>query len=84
MKTRFTSTLLTAVTVLGLGVAPALAASPSAIGGYEFPDFWGTEPAQQAPSAQASNRADGPGSRHLRHADEPWHLAVPAQPQRWR
>ena len=61
MKTRFTSTLLTAVTVLGLGVAPALAASPSAISGYEFPDFWGTEPAQQAPSAQASNRADGPG-----------------------
>ena len=60
MKTRFTSTtLLAAVTALGLGIVPALAAAPNANSGYEFPDFWGTETAQQAPSAQASNHADG-------------------------
>jgi hypothetical protein len=56
MRTRFTSTtLLAAVTVLALGAAPAFAANTS---GYEFPDFWGTARAQQAP-ASAQARADG-------------------------
>ena len=59
MKTRFASTLLAAATVVGLGAAPAFAADPNANSGYVFPNFWGTETAQQAPSAQASNRADG-------------------------
>jgi hypothetical protein len=62
MKTRLTSTtLLAAITALGLGVVPALAAGPNANSGYEFPDFWGTAAAQQAPSAQTANRADGSG-----------------------
>jgi hypothetical protein len=46
MTTKFTSsTLLAAVATVALGIAPALAASPSS--GYEFPDFWGNAPAQQ-------------------------------------
>ena len=61
MKTRFTSTtLLAAVTVLGLGVAPSFAANTNDASGYAFPDFWGTAPAQQqAPSAPAAKRTDG-------------------------
>ena len=62
MKTRFTSTtLLAAVTALGLGAAPAFANTPSANSGYEFTDFWGNVAAQQAPSAPpAANTANGP------------------------
>jgi hypothetical protein len=62
MKTKLTSTtLLAAVTVLGLGVAPAFAANMNDASGYAFPDFWGTAPAQQqAPSPPAAKRAEGP------------------------
>jgi hypothetical protein len=60
MKTRFTSsTLLAAVAMLGLGVAPALAAGPSNNSGYEFSDFWGDIPAQQTIPSQAPARTDG-------------------------
>ena len=61
MKTRFTSTtLLAAVTVLGLGVAPALAADASSASGYVYPDFWGNEATQQqVPSAAAPAHTDG-------------------------
>jgi hypothetical protein len=61
MKTRFTSaTLLAAVTVLGLGVAPAFAADANANSGYVYPDFWGDEAAQQqVPSATAPVHTDG-------------------------
>lgn len=60
MKTRFT--LLAAVTVLGLGIAPAFAANAGDASGYVYPDFWGNVPAhQQAPSAPApvANKAEG-------------------------
>jgi hypothetical protein len=62
MKTKLTSTtLLAAVTVLGLGVAPAFAANVNDASGYAFPGFWGAPSAQpQAPSAPAANRTDGP------------------------
>ena len=47
MKTKFASTtLLAAVTALGLGTAPAFAAAPSVNSGYKFSDFWGDVPAQ--------------------------------------
>jgi hypothetical protein len=50
--------LLAAVAVLGLGVAPAFAADNAS--GYLFPDFWGTETAQQPPAGKAPVQADGP------------------------
>ena len=61
MKTRFTSnTLLAAVAILGLSIAPALAAGPSNSNGYEYPDFWGNVPAQQTDTAaHAPNQANG-------------------------
>src|SRR5262245_10305741 len=50
--------LLAAVAALGLGVAPAFAAdNPS---GYEYPDCWGTEAAQQAPAGKTPVQANGP------------------------
>ena len=51
MKTRSTSaTLFAAVSLLGLGVVPALAATPEANSGYVFPDYWVGAPEQQAPA----------------------------------
>jgi hypothetical protein len=60
MNTRSLSTaMLAAATVVGLGIAPALAASPEANSGYAVPNFWGSAAAQQAQSAPAQNHADG-------------------------
>ena len=52
MKAKFVSTaLLAAITTFGLGIAPALAAQS----GYVYPDFWGTQATQQAPSPSYSS-----------------------------
>jgi len=51
-------TLLAAVAALGLGVAPAFAAENAS--GYVFPDFWGTEAAQQPVAGTAPVQAKGP------------------------
>jgi hypothetical protein len=60
MKTKVTSTtLFAAVTVLGLGIAPAFAAGPSVSSGYKFSDFWGDVPAEHATTATAQQQADG-------------------------
>jgi hypothetical protein len=60
MNTRFTSTtLLAAVTALGLGIAPAFAADANAAGGYVFPDYSGDAPAQQAPNGPTQSRDSG-------------------------
>jgi hypothetical protein len=63
MKTRFSSiTLLAAVTALGLGIAPAVAAdanSASAVSGYVYPGFWGTPAGQSSSSAAAPKGTDG-------------------------
>jgi hypothetical protein len=58
MRTR-SNTLLAAVAALGLSMAPALAAGPSNSNGYEFPDFWGDVPAQQAAPAHTQAQAGG-------------------------
>jgi hypothetical protein len=50
--------LLAAVAALGLGVAPAFAADNAS--GYVYPDFWGTQAAQQAPAGKAPVQANGP------------------------
>ena len=52
--------LLAAVTALGLGVAPAFAADVQSNSGYVYPNFWGTEAAQQqAPAAKAPAQSSG-------------------------
>ena len=54
MNTRFTSTtLLAAITALGLSIAPALANAQTGNSGYVFPRYGEGVPAQQAPSATA-------------------------------
>ena len=50
--------LLAAVAVLGLGIAPVLAADNAS--GYVFPDFWGNAAAQQSPAGKAPLQANGP------------------------
>jgi hypothetical protein len=50
--------LLAAVAALGLGVAPAFAAENAS--GYEFPNFWGTEAAQQSSAGKPAAQANGP------------------------
>jgi hypothetical protein len=60
MKTKFASTtLLAAVTAVGLGITPAIAAAPSVNSGYKFSDFWGDVPAEHATTATAQHQADG-------------------------
>lgn len=63
MKIRYSSTmLLAAVTALGLGIAPAVAAdanSASVASGYVYPGFWGTASVHAAPSAAAPTQSDG-------------------------
>ena len=47
------TTLLSAVTALGLGAAPAFAADQASNSGYMYPNFWGNTAAQPAPSTNA-------------------------------
>ena len=50
MNTRFTSTtLLAAITAVGLSIAPAFADAQTGNSGYVFPRFGEGAPAQQAP-----------------------------------
>ena len=51
--------LLAAVAALGLGIAPAFAADLSSNSGYAYPNFWGTETAQQQAPAKASAQSSG-------------------------
>jgi hypothetical protein len=54
------TTLLAAVTALGLGAAPAFAADVQSNSGYVYPNFWGSEATQQrAPAAQAPVQSNG-------------------------
>ena len=52
--------LLATVAALGLSAAPAFAAENAS--GYVFPDFWGTEAAQQPAAAKAPAQANGPST----------------------
>jgi hypothetical protein len=51
--------LLAAVAAVGLGIAPAFAADMQSNSGCMYPDFWGTEAAQQAPAAKAPVQSIG-------------------------
>jgi hypothetical protein len=54
------TTLLAAVAAMELGIAPAFAADLSSNSGYVYPNFWGTETAQQqAPVAKAPAQTSG-------------------------
>jgi hypothetical protein len=53
------TTLLAAVAAVGFGITPAFAAELSSNSGYVYPDFWGTETAQQLPAAKAQTQSDG-------------------------
>ena len=53
------TTLLAAVAAIGFGIAPAFAADLSSNSGYEYPDAWGTETAQQVPAAKAQAQSNG-------------------------
>jgi hypothetical protein len=50
------TTLLAAVAAVGLGIGPAFAADSNS--GYAYPDFWGTDAAQQAPAANVPAQAN--------------------------
>jgi hypothetical protein len=58
-KITMKTTLLAAVAAIGLGIAPAFAADMQSNSGYMYPDFWGTEAAQQAPAAKAPVQSNG-------------------------
>jgi hypothetical protein len=47
------TTLLAAVAALGLVAAPAFAADQASNSGYMYPNFWGDQTAQRAPTANA-------------------------------
>lgn len=53
------TTLLAAVAAVGFGIAPAFAADMQGNSGYMYPNFWGTEGAQQAPAAKAPAQSNG-------------------------
>ena len=53
------TTLLAAVAAVGLSIAPAFAADMQSNSGYMYPNFWGTEAAQQAPAAKAPAQSNG-------------------------
>jgi hypothetical protein len=46
------TTLLAAVAALGLVAAPAFAADQASNSGYMYPNFWGAQTAQRAPTAK--------------------------------
>ena len=52
------TTLLAAVAAVGLSIAPAFAADMGSNSGYMYPDYWGTETAQQAPAAKPVAQSD--------------------------
>jgi hypothetical protein len=58
-KITMKTTLLAAVAAVGLGIAPAFAADMQGNSGYMYPDFWGTDAAQQAPAAKAPVQSNG-------------------------
>ena len=53
------TTLLVAIAALGLGAAPAFAADQASNSGYMFPNFWGDQTAQRAPTANAPAQSNG-------------------------
>ena len=82
MRTRFTSsTLLAAAATVGLGIAPALAAGPSNNSGYAFPDFWGNAAAAEGDNHPRPEPGRRCTHRNLSYADQPRHLALPAESQ---
>jgi hypothetical protein len=53
------TTLLAAVAALGLVAAPAFAADQASNSGYMYPNFWGDQTAQRAPTANAPAQSNG-------------------------
>ena len=53
------TTLLAAVAALGLVAAPAFAADQASNSGYMYPNFWGDQTAQRAPTANAPTQSNG-------------------------
>ena len=54
------TTVIAAVAALGLGIAPAFAADMQSNSGYAYPNFWGTNTAQQqAPAAKTPAQTSG-------------------------
>ena len=55
MKTTFLAT----VAAIGLSIAPAFAADMQSNSGYMYPNFWGDQTAQRAPTANAPAQSNG-------------------------
>jgi hypothetical protein len=53
------TTLLAAVAALGLVAAPAFAADQASNSGYMYPNFWGDQTAERAPTGNAPAQSNG-------------------------